>query len=226
MSDVLTHAVLIVDDEPAMRQRLKRVLATLGHAETPIHAAGGIAQGKAIAGRDAALALALIDLGLPDGNGVELVRWLRARDEALPILVISAWSTEDMILGALRAGASGYVLKERENDELAASIRNVLKGGAPIDPFIARRILGLIGEPIANSPAEPEPDIALRHSLSERELAILAQVADGLSDREIAQALNVSRWTIDSHIRHIYNKLAVNSRTQALKVARSHGLLR
>lgn len=226
MSDDCVQPILIVDDEPAMRLRLKRVLVTLGHAETSLHTAGSIAQGKALASGNCAFALALIDLGLPDGNGVELVRRLRARNETLPILVVSAWSTEEMILGALRAGASGYILKERENDELAASIRNVLKGGAPIDPFIARRILGLIGKPVATSLAEPETDIALRHSLSERELVILGYVADGLSDQEIATALSVSRWTIDTHIRHIYGKLAVNSRTQALKAARSHGLLR
>ena len=90
--------------------------------------------------------MALIDLGLPDGNGIELIGWLRARDEDLPILVISAWSTEEMILGALRAGASGYVLKERDDLEIASSLKSVLKGGAPIDAFIARRILGLVSE--------------------------------------------------------------------------------
>lgn len=227
MSDACAQSVLIVDDEVAMRARLRRLLVGLGHPETKLHGADSIAQGKALAGEETGrFALALVDLGLPDGNGAEFVRWLRAREEALPILVISAWSTEEIILGALRAGASGYVLKERENEEIATSIRNVLKGGAPIDPFIARRILGLIGEPLANSTAAPEPDIALRRSLSDREMAILGHVADGLSDREIAAALNVSRWTIDTHIRHIYGKLAVNSRTQALKAARSHGLLR
>lgn len=222
----MSNAILLIDDEAAMRARLRRILLQLGFAETVVHGAGTIAQGKALANEDRRFALALVDLGLPDGSGVELVRWLRMRDEALPILVISAWSTEEMIVGALRAGASGYVLKERENDEIAASVKNVLKGGAPIDPFIARRILDLIGASLASNMAEPEPDLTLQQSLSKREREILGHVADGLSDRDIGAAMDLSRWTIDTHIRNIYRKLAVNSRTQAIKTARSHGLLR
>ena len=209
-----------------MQERLRRILGTLGHVNGSVRCAGDIAQGKAVAA-DAGFAMALVDLGLPDGNGIELIRWLRARDADLPILVISAWSTEEMILGALRAGANGYVLKEREDLDIAVSLKNVLRGGAPIDPFIARRILGLIGQPVAVQNADAiETDDALREALSERELAILKHVADGLSNREIAAATNLSRWTVDTHVRHIYTKLAVNSRTQALRVARSHGLLR
>ncbi len=168
--------------------------------------------------------MALVDLGLPDGNGIEMIGWLRARDETLPVLVISAWSTEEMILGALRAGASGYVLKERDDLEIAMSLKSVLKGGAPIDPFIARRILGLIGEgsrlqPVAHAEALNEP-------LSDRELDILTRVAQGMSNREIAEALTISKWTVGTHVKRVYRKLAVNSRTQAVREARAHGLLR
>ena len=222
----LSDPILIVDDEPPMQERLKRILVSLGFVDGALHCAANIAQGKALADSER-FALALVDLGLPDGSGIELIVWLRARDEALPILVISAWSTEEVILGALRGGASGYLLKERDDLEIAMSLKNVLKGGSPIDPFIARRILGLIGEP-ASAGAKPtlNPDTALRDSLSERELAILTRVAQGMSNREIAEAVNLSRWTVDTHIRHIYGKLAVNSRTQAVHAARLHGLLR
>ena len=221
----LSDAILIVDDEPPMQERLKRVLVSLGFIDTTLHCAANIAQGKALSDTRH-FTLALVDLGFPDGIGIELIAWLRARDETLPILVISAWSTEEMILGALRAGASGYLLKERDDLEIAVSLKNVLKGGAPIDPFIARRILGLIGEPAtAGGRPTSNPDTQLRDSLSERELAILSRVAQGMSNREIAEAVNLSRWTIDTHIRHIYGKLAVNSRTQAVHTARLHGLL-
>ena len=216
-----------------MQARLRRILAALGHTDATLHCAPNVATGKAVANarlNDAGgFALALIDLGLPDGSGIELIRWLRARDEALPILVISAWSTEEMILGALRAGASGYVLKERDDMEIGVSLKNVLKGGSPIDPFIARRILGLIGQPIAGT-AVLEPlaaaDHALRELLTERELVILTQVAEGMSNREIAESVNLSRWTVDTHIRNIYRKLSVKSRTQAIREARAQGLLR
>ena len=136
-----------------------------------------------------------------------------------------------MILAALCAGANGYVLKERDDLEIALSIRNVLKGGAPIDPFIARRILDLVGRP-AGKPAvapsiHPEGVSAgLPVTLTEREGQILNHVAAGMSNREIAERLHLSRWTIDSHIRNIYEKLAVSSRTQAVHRAREQGLLR
>jgi len=220
----MSEAILIIDDEPPMLERLRRVLVSLGHAEAALHCAANIAQAKALVGKTA-FAMALVDLGLPDGNGIEFIRWLRARDAVVPILVISAWSTEEMILGALRAGASGYVLKERDDVEISMSLKSVLKGGAPIDPFIARRILGLIGEPVAG-PLIGETDEALREALTEREREILELVAHGLGNREIADKVHVSPWTIHTHIRNIYRKLAVNTRTQAIHAARERGLLR
>lgn len=227
-TQAMSDAILIVDDEPRMRARLHRILASLDYDEAGLHSAANIAQGKALAGKTT-FAMALVDLGLPDGSGIDFIHWLRARDADLPILVISAWSTEEMILGALRAGASGYVLKERDDVEIGVSIKNVLKGGAPIDPFIARRILGLIGEPItagtAKAEAANETDAALRESLSDREREILALVARGLANREIATRLNLSHWTIHTHIRNIYRKLAVNTRMQAVHEARLHGWL-
>jgi DNA-binding NarL/FixJ family response regulator len=220
----MSEAILIVDDEPPTQERLRRILATLGYANGALHCAGDIAQGKAAAGK-AKFAMALIDLGLPDGNGIEMIQWLRARDEALPILVISAWSTEEMILGALRAGATGYLLKERDDLEIALSLKSVLKGGAPIDPFIARRILGMIGEVSASASPSAATNEPLNEPLSERELDILTRVAQGMSNREIADMLNISRWTVDTHVQRTYRKLAVKSRMQAVHEARAHGLL-
>jgi DNA-binding NarL/FixJ family response regulator len=223
--------VLLVDDDPAMLARLGEVLGSIGITPEQLCLAGSLAQCQqqvtAPSGGLQPLAMALVDLGLPDGNGIDLIDWLRARNPVLPILVVSAWSTEEMILGALRAGANGYVLKERDDLEIALSVRNVCKGGAPIDPFIARRILDLVGRTTGrlSTPAQP-PDPALREALTERERQILDHVAEGMSNREIAESLHLSRWTIDTHIRHIYDKLAVSSRTQALRRARQHGLLR
>lgn len=219
--------VLMVDDDPPMLARLAEVLGSIGIAPERLRQADSVAQGRELAAGEPAWAMALVDLGLPDGSGLDLIAWLRERAEALPILVISAWSTEEMLMGALRAGANGYVLKEREDVEIALSVKNVLKGGAPIDPFIARRILDLAGRPHARAPG-PDPALpnALNDALTDRERQILDHVAAGMSNREMAECLNLSRWTIDSHIRHIYDKLAVSSRTQAVRRAREHGLLR
>src|SRR5690606_21662708 len=112
--------------------------------------------------------LALVDLRLPDGNGQSLIEELRAEDPGLGILVVSAWSSEELILSALRAGATGYVLKQRDDFEVMLSIRSVLRGGAPIDPFIARRILQLLplrvpkpADHAAPAASGGEPDVGL-----------------------------------------------------------------
>jgi DNA-binding NarL/FixJ family response regulator len=216
-----------VEDEPPLQAPLFRILKMLGYPEDTILCAADIAQAKSIVGRHE-LAMVLVDLRLPDGDGSELISWLRSTSSSLPILVISAWSVEEVIFGALRAGANGYLLKERDDLEIAISIKNVAKGGAPIDPFIAQRILSLVSESNAGeTPSQPDALEALPSGLlSKRELVILTRVAEGMSNREIAEALNVSRWTVDTHIRHIYSKLSVNSRTQAVRAARLRGLFR
>lgn len=220
----MSTTILVVDDEPALLARLQRILATLGHAEDRLRLATTLAEGKRL-GRDTeSLAMALIDLGLPDGSGIELIAWLRERSETLPILVISAWSTEEMILGALRAGASGYVLKERDDLEISVSLRNVMAGGAPIDPFIARRILSLVGAAAADRRASTQT-CTLHEPLTPRETEILRRVADGMGNREIAETLSITRATVETHVHKIYRKLDVKSRTQALNTARQHGLL-
>ena len=122
----LPAPVLVVEDEPLVRARLERLLHQLGYPADALLFAGSLAEAR---GRlaDAPVALALVDLGLPDGNGIELIAELRAADPALGILVISAWSTEDAILAALRAGATGYLLKERDDLEVLISLRSVLR---------------------------------------------------------------------------------------------------
>ncbi len=218
--------ILLVDDEPPLLARLARILVEIGIAEDSQRSAASIAQAK-LRSEGIVPTLALVDLGLPDGNGAELIRWLRERDESLPILVISAWSTEEMILDALRAGATGYVLKERDDLEIALSIRSALRGGAPIDPFIAKRILALTGVHggVAH-PARAQEGRALRDALTEREFGILEQVARGMSNQEIADSLSLSRLTVETHVKRIYGKLAVHSRTAAVHQARARGLLR
>ena len=212
----LPAPVLVVEDEPLLQQRLRGVLKTLGYTPDALVFATTLAEARACLAEQP-VALALVDLQLPDGDGRELIAQLRADDPGLGILVVSAWSSEEAILGALRAGATGYVLKERDDVEVMLSIRSVLRGGAPIDPFIARRILELLPAPSAAP--------ALAEALSEREGEILRLVADGLSNREIAEQLFLSRYTVESHVKRVYRKLAVSSRIGAVREARSRGLL-
>ena len=216
---ILPSPVLIVEDDALIRQRLSAILAHLGYQADAMLLAGSLAEARKLVA-ETPVALALVDLGLPDGNGIELITELRNADPALGILVISAWSTEDVLLGALRAGAPGYVLKERDDLEVTLSIRSVLRGGAPIDPFIARRIIAELQVPRTSQEAEPE-----EARLSPREIQILRLVAEGLANREIAEHLRLSRYTVECHIKHVYRKLAVSSRTRAIIEARSRGLL-
>lgn len=193
LDDALLPApVLVVEDDPLMRQRLSRVLGEIGYAKEAVSFSSSLAEARAHVSHQPA-AMVLVDLGLPDGNGIELIREMRALDPALWILVISAWSTEEAILGALQAGATGYVLKERDDLEVSLSIRSVLRGGAPIDPFIARRILTLL----PTAPLYKPADAGEAEALSARESEILEWVSRGLSNREIAEQLTISRYTVE-----------------------------
>ena len=218
LESVLPVPVLVVEDEPLLQVRLRGVLLSLGFQADELLFAATLADARACLAVQP-VGLALVDLALPDGNGRELIAQMRAEDPGLGILVVSAWSSEDAILGALRAGATGYVLKERDDFEVMLSIRSVLRGGAPIDPFIARRILSLLPELEAAEPATQA------EALSQREVQILRLVADGMSNREIAEQLFVSRHTVESHAKRIYRKLEVSSRTGAVRVARARGVL-
>ena len=215
----LPAPVLLVEDEPLIHRRLKALLLQLGYTEDALISAASLKEARACLAHQP-FALILVDLGLPDGNGIDLIGEIHAADASLPVLVISAWCTEDAILAALRAGATGYVLKERDDMEVALSIRSVLRGGAPIDPFVARRIIDELRPKTEQPAAMQQID-----TLSPRESEILGLVAQGLGNREIAERLNLSRYTVECHIKHIYRKLAVSSRTRAIHTARSRGLL-
>ena len=215
---ILPVPVLILEDDALVQSRLTEIMIELGYEESMLIFASSL---KSAYQRfdEHPISFAMVDLGLPDGSGISLIEKIREQDAGLPILVISAWSTEDMILQAILAGATGYVLKERDDFEIALSIRSLLRGGAPIDPFIAQKILAQLGVKKI-SIAGTEQSI-----LTERELEILNWVAQGLSNKEIALRLNISRYTIESHIKHIYRKLSVTTRTKAINAARDLGIL-
>lgn len=224
---VLPVPVLVVEDEPLLQQRLRQVLHQLGYNDDALIFTASLAAARAVIAEEP-VGLALVDLRLPDGNGQSLIEELRAEDPGLGILVVSAWSSEELILSALRAGATGYVLKQRDDFEVMLSIRSVLRGGAPIDPFIARRILQLL--PLHAPKAADDTTAASTGAdadigLTTREAEILRLVADGLSNREIAEEVHLSRHTVESHVKRIYRKLAVSSRMMAVRAARARGMI-
>lgn len=218
---------LIVEDDDVTCLRLQRLLVDLLSPRAPIAIAGSVAEARAHLVKDTA-GLALIDIGLPDGNGVELIAWLHAHHPRVTVVVISAWGHEDTVLAALRAGAIGYLLKEREDIELSLALQSIGRGGAPIDPTVARRILAFL-QPAATPTSRNLPNTVPvdkpNEMLSQRESEVLQLVARGYSNREIAELTTLSRYTIEGYTKSIYRKLAVGSRTAAVFEAQSLGLL-
>lgn len=219
---VLPAPVLLVEDDMLVRQRLEDLLLQFGYKLDALIFAATLAEARACLAEQP-VALALVDIGLPDGSGIDLISELHTSDPGLAILVISAWCTQDVILAALRAGAVGYILKERDDLEVAIALRSVLRGGAPIDPFVAKRIIEEL--PALSLERKPDDNLHSLEALTPRESQILQLVADGLGNRDIAERLTLSRYTVECHIKRIYRKLAVSSRTRAIHTARQHGLL-
>jgi DNA-binding NarL/FixJ family response regulator len=224
LETILPVPVLIVEDEGLIQERLRNILAELGYDNDGLIFAKNLKEAF-LHIEQQHISLALVDLGLPDGNGIELIEKLRAQDSSALILVISAWSTQESLFSAIKAGATGYVLKERDDAEVLLSIRSILRGGAPIDPFIAQEILKQISTSVITAAKDGkslDSDVAL---LTNRETEILDLVAQGMSNKEIAEQLFVSKYTVESHIKHIYRKLSVTKRTKAVSTARSLGIL-
>jgi DNA-binding NarL/FixJ family response regulator len=164
--------------------------------------------------------VAVVDLGLPDMDGVELLRTLHARYPDVALVVLTVTTAEARILAAIRAGACGYLFKEDAPENLLAAVREALRGGAPMSPAVARIVLAQIRAGRPMTPPETAP------ALTGRELEVVEQLARGVTYEEAAEALHVSVNTIRTHIRNIYDKLAVASRTEAVLRAMRLGLIR
>lgn len=209
----------VVDDDPAVRERLSQLLLQVLGDDAHLSTAEDIAQAKTQFDAPAG-GLALVDIGLPDGNGIELIAWLQQHHPQVTTVVVSAYGAEDTVVAALRSGAAGYLLKERDDTELLLSLQSIKRGGAFIDPFVARRILALLPTEVPPTPEPPRDAM-----LSDREVEILRLVARGYSNREIAELTSLSRFTIEDYTKKIYRKLAVNSRTAAVFEAKAMGWL-
>lgn len=164
--------------------------------------------------------IACVDLGLPDGDGVDVVRQLSQDNPDLPIIVVTVQRSDRRILGAIRAGARGYLLKEHVGERLETAIEEALAGGAPMSPDIARRMLALVASlPGLDARVRPEPQ------LTQRELSVVRSFSEGLSYEQAAATLGISVNTLRTHVRNVYEKLAVGTRMEAVLAALELGLL-
>jgi len=173
----------------------------------------------------AAPAVVLVDLGLPDDDGVRLVAEVRERWPEAYVLVVSVLTDERSVVDAIRNGACGYVVKDGDTAAVSRAIQNVLLGQNPISPGIARYLMRFaLSAGVPSAHVAPLSDDG-SSPLTPRECEILQKIGEGLSYIETAEALGVTRSTVESHIRNLYRKLEAHSKTQALVRARERGLL-
>jgi DNA-binding NarL/FixJ family response regulator len=211
-------AVLLVEDDAYTRAELSRAIAGDARLEL-VASTATLGEARALLAR-ARFDVLVTDLGLPDGDGVELIRELRARDREALAMVITVLSDERSVLRAIEAGASGYLLKDWEPPRIAEAILELRAGGSPMSPSIARHVLRRVQgrAPDAADPSAPE--------LTAREVEVLTLIAKGFRLPEIAKLLEISAHTVTTHVRRIYRKLEVDSRGAAVYEAVSRGLLR
>jgi len=164
----------------------------------------------------------LVDLGLPDGRGEEVLRLLALTKPDAELLVFTVFGDESRLIHALQCGATGYVLKGCSSQELVDAIEQIREGGAPISPLLARLLLKQLRN---NAPAQVADSVAAAPALSERESEVLKLVAQGYVNKEIASRLGIGTATVSTHIKNLYRKLAVHTRVQVVRAAQDRGLL-
>lgn len=220
-------SVLVVEDEPDTHRYFCQCvtdaaeLELAGDAATVAEACAWLDQ------RADGPHVMLVDLGLPDGSGLDVIRHARARFPACDVLVISMFGDEDSVLASIEAGAVGYIHKDERPEDIAGIIRQVHAGASPISPMVARRVLQRFRGPAHAAPtaqAKPAPDPQV--SLSAREQSVLELIARGFSYVEIARLQAISVHTVQTHIKNLYQKLAVHSRSEAVFEASRMGLLK
>lgn len=215
----MTIQVAALDDDAVLRDRYAELVASAPDMHL-LWVAANL--------RDARSALAantpdvlLVDLGLPDGSGLDIIRQVKRQAPSCEVMIVSVFGNEENVVAAIEAGASGYLLKDALTDSFLKTIRELHAGGSPISPSIARILLAL-ARPTPATGNRTLPDGA---ALGERETEILGLVAKGFNFGEISRMLGISTSTVKTHIYRIYRKLSVHSRGEAVFEAKKLGLL-
>lgn len=212
--------ILLVEDEVNTRNMLEKAI----NADEQCHviaACGSLKQAMAWLENHQPDVL-LVDLGLPDGDGTELIRDIYRRGYSTEVMVITVFGDERHVIRAIEAGATGYILKDAMTDDICTSIKQLVDGGSPISAPIARHLLSRFR---GTAPKGPDNGATGIPALTRREQEVLSQLARGFSFPEISEILSISPHTVASHVKHIYRKLAVGSRSEAVYEALQLGLI-
>jgi DNA-binding NarL/FixJ family response regulator len=202
-----TIRVLIVDDHPVVRAGL-RVITEVDPGILVIGEAGSGAE-AIVAVRESLPDAVLLDVRLPDRNGIDVCRELKSQPKAPRILFLTSFADNALVLAAMQAGGDGYLLKDNEPRDIVEAIRTVLAGGMLFDPVVARAVDRELRSALPGNSPDPLGE------LSQQERRVVSAVADGKTDKEIAQMLKLQPKTVRNYLDRAFEKLGVNSRTQA-----------
>jgi DNA-binding NarL/FixJ family response regulator len=207
--------VVVADDQSAVREGLVLLLGTLAGITVTGEAEDGQAAVELVQATDPDVVL--MDLNMPRCDGVEATRRIRADHPRTQVVVLTTYSDDESIIGALRAGALGYLTKAATRAEIGRAVHAAAAGQAVLDPGVQQRLLSAA----ARAPAAPADDG--EGDLTPREADVLRLIAEGKSNREIARALYVSEATVKTHVNRIFAKTGSRDRTQAIRYAYTHG---
>jgi DNA-binding NarL/FixJ family response regulator len=215
--------VMIVEDDPGFRDALSRVMQAAPDMQL-VGMAGTRAEGLALLQGPPANVL-LVDLGLPDGSGIDVIRAATVQWPSCSIMVSTNFGDEAHVMRSIEAGAAGYLLKDSSPAKIIDEIRCLAGGGSPISPIIARQVLARFRQSGAGSADTPEQAAASTSLLSIREKEVLDFITKGFTAVEIAKLMGLSHFTVRTFVRRIYSKLKVTSKAEAIYEARNQGLL-
>lgn len=198
--------LFLADDHPSLRAGLAAILGN----QPDFKVVGEAGSGREVMESKEAADVYILDLRMPDGDGVQTVKALLARDPSVKVLVLTTYDNEEDIFQTLEAGARGYLLKDTTKEELVTAIREIHQGGRHLPPNIVSRLA----------------DRLIRPSLSPREMDVLRLASRGRSNKEMAAAMFVSEETVKSHMKSLFSKLGVHDRAEAVAVSLQRGLIR
>ncbi|CAM5493281.1 response regulator transcription factor [Streptomyces griseorubiginosus] len=214
--------VVVADDQTVVREGIVMLLGLLPGIEV-VGAAGDGEQAVQLVA-ELAPDVVLMDLRMPRCDGVEATRRIRAEHPGTQVVVLTTFADDDSLFPALKAGARGYLTKDAGGDEIVRAVHSVLSGDAGLSPSIQRRLLERLSQP--EPPQPTASSVEPPDGLTAREVEVLALIAEGLSNQEIARALHVSTATVKTHINNLFAKAGLKDRAQAVRYAYAKGLVR